>query len=154
MLFLIDKKVLTTPALYISYFLKKYQSEYYSRLSEVRIKGNFEQWVKFFLRAINESAQDAVQTIDELSNLHDKNKAAILELGRAKISALRLFEYLQAHPIIDISKTSIALKLTFNTTSKAIKRLINLGILVSTKNTSRNRIFAYKEYLDILRRNT
>ena len=154
MLFLIDKKVLTTPALYISYFLKKYQSEYYSRLSEVRIKGNFEQWVKFFLRAINESAQDAVQTIDELSNLHDKNKAAILELGRAKISALRLFEYLQAHPIIDISKTSIALKLTFNTTSKAIKRLIDLGILVSTKNTSRNRIFAYKEYLDILRRNT
>lgn len=154
MLFLIDKKVLTTPALYISYFLKKYQSEYYSRLSEVRIKGNFEQWVKFFLRAINESAQDAVQTIDELSNLHDKNKAAILELGRAKISALRLFEYLQAHPIIDISKTSIALKLTFNTTSKAIKRLINLGILVSTKNTSRNRIFAYREYLDILRRNT
>lgn len=154
MLFLIDKKILTTPALYISYFLKKYQSEYYSRLSEVRIKGNFEQWVKFFLRAINESAQDAVQTIDELSNLHDKNKAAILELGRAKISALRLFEYLQAHPIIDISKTSIALKLTFNTTSKAIKRLINLGILVSTKNTSRNRIFAYREYLDILRRNT
>ena len=154
MLFLIDKKVLTTPALYISYFLKKYQSEYYSRLSEVRIKGNFEQWVKFFLRAINESAQDAVQTIDELSNLHDKNKAAILELGRAKISALRLFEYLQAHPIIDISKTSIALKLTFNTTSKAIKHLINLGILVSTKNTSRNRIFAYREYLDILRRNT
>ena len=154
MLFLIDKKVLTTPALYISYFLKKYQSEYYSRLSEVRIKGNFEQWVKFFLRAINESAQDAVQTIDELSNLHDKNKAAILKLGRAKISALRLFEYLQAHPIIDISKTSIALKLTFNTTSKAIKRLIDLGILVSTKNTSRNRIFAYKEYLDILRRNT
>ena len=67
MLFLIDRKVLTTPALYISYFLKKYQSEYYSRLSEVRVKGNYEQWVKFFLRAINESAQDAIQTIEELS---------------------------------------------------------------------------------------
>ena len=154
MLFLIDKKVLTTPALYVSYFLKKYQSEYYSRLSEVRIKGNFEQWVKFFLRAINESAQDAVQTIDELSKLHDKNEASIQKLGRAKISALRLFKYLEAHPIVDISKTSTALELTFNTTSKAIKHLIDLGILVSTKNTSRNRIFAYREYLDILRRNT
>ena len=154
MLFLIDKKVLTTPALYISYFFKKYQSEYYSRLSEVRIKGYFEQWVKFFLRAIDESAQDAIQAIDELSKLHNKNKACIQELGRAKTNALRLLEYLEAHPIIDIGKTSIALKLTFNTTSKAIKRLIDLGILVSTKNISRNRIFAYREYLEILRRNT
>lgn len=154
MLFLIDKKILTTPALYISYFLKKYQSEYYSRLSEVRIKGNFEQWVKFFLRAINESAQDAVQTIDELSNLHNKNAASIQKLGRVRINTMRVFEYLEAHPIIDINKTSTALNLSFNTTSKAIKRLIDLGILVSTKNTSRNRIFAYREYLDILRRNT
>ena len=154
MLFLMSKKVLTTPALYISYFFKKYQSEYYSRLSEVRVKGYFEQWVKFFLRAIDESAQDAIQTIDELSKLHNKNKACIQELGRAKTNALRLLEYLEAHPIIDIGKTSIALKLTFNTTSKAIKRLIDLGILVSTKNISRNRIFAYREYLEILRRNT
>ena len=154
MLFLIDKKILTTPALYISYFLKKYQSEYYSRLSEVRIKGNFEQWVKFFLRAINESAQDAVQTIDELSNLHNKNTVSIQKLGRVRINTMRVFEYLEAHPIIDINKTSTALNLSFNTTSKAVKHLIDLGILVSTKNTSRNRIFAYREYLDILRRNT
>ena len=154
MLFLMSKKVLTTHALYISYFFKKYQSEYYSRLSEVRVKGYFEQWVKFFLRAIDESAQDAIQTIDELSRLHDKNKACIQELGRAKTNALRLLEYLEAHPIIDIGKTSIALKLTFNTTSKAVNRLIKLGILVSTKNVSRNRIFAYREYLEILRRNT
>ena len=154
MLFLMDKKVLTTPALYISYFLKKYQSEYYDRLSDVRVKGNFEQWVKFFLRAINESAQDAVQTIDELSSLHNKNEAAIQKLGRARINTLRLLEYLEAHPIIEINKTSAALELSFNTTAKAIKRLIDLGILVSTKNISRNRIFAYREYLDILRRNT
>ena len=154
MLFLMDKKVLTTPSLYISYFLKKYQSEYYDRLSDVRVKGNFEQWVKFFLRAINESAQDAVQTIDELSSLHNKNEAAIQKLGRARINTLRLLEYLEAHPIIEINKTSAALELSFNTTSKAIKRLIDLGILVSTKNISRNRIFAYREYLDILRRNT
>lgn len=110
--------------------------------------------MKFFLRAINESAQDAVQTIDELSNLHSKNESSVKELGRAGINTLRVFEYLEAHPIIDIGKTSAALKLSFNTTSKAIKRLIDLGILVSTKNVSRNRIFAYREYLDILRRDT
>ena len=66
---------------------------------------------------------------------------------------MRLLEYLEAHPIIEVNKTSEALELSFNTTAKAIKRLIDLGILVSTKNISRNRIFAYKEYLDILSRN-
>ena len=154
LLFLIDRKILTTPILYISYFLKKYRSEYYARLSDVRIKGNFEQWIKFFLRAVTESAQDAVANIDELSKLHDRNKAKIQTLGRAKINVLRVFEYLEAHPIIDIRKTATALKLSFGTISNAIKRLEDLEILVQTKSISRNRIFAYSEYLEILRRGT
>lgn len=154
MLFLIEKKVLTTPALYISYFLKRYQSEYYSRLSDVRNKGYFEQWVKFFLRAINESAQDAAQTIDELSSLHNENENIIEKLGKAKKNTLRVFEYLESYPIIDIGKTSTDLKLSFNTVSKAIKRLVDLGILEQTKNASRNRVFTYKAYLEILRRDT
>lgn len=154
MLFLIEKKVLSTPALYISYFLKKYQSEYYARLSEVRIKGNYEQWVKFFLKAMNESAKDAVKTIDELSELHDKNESKIQSIGRARINALKVFKYLEAHPIIDIKKTASTLNLSFNTISAAVKRLIDLGILTPTKNISRNRVFSYQKYLEILKRET
>ena len=56
-LFLIEKKLLTYETLYISYFLKRNRIEYYDRLTEVRAKGNFEQWIKFFLLAIYESAQ-------------------------------------------------------------------------------------------------
>lgn len=154
MLFLLDKKILSTPTLYVSYFLKRNQSEYYSRLSEVRTKGNYEQWVKFFLRALNESAQDAIQAIDELSALHDKNEAAINKIGRGRKNVLRVFEYLEACPIIDIGKTSAKLGLAFSTVSKAVIRLEELGILVSTRNVARNRIFSYKEYVEILRRNT
>ena len=154
MLFLMDKKILTTPTLYISYFLKKYQSEYYARLSDVRIKGNFEQWIKFFLRAVDESAQDAVNTIDELSELHLKNANKIQSLGRARINTLKIFEYLEAHPIIDISKTAAALEFSFQTVSNTVKRLLELKILIPIRNVSRNRIFAYEEYLQILRRDT
>ena len=53
-LFLMEKKVLTSPALYISYFLKSNRIEYYDRMTEVRTKGNYEQWIKFFLRAVAE----------------------------------------------------------------------------------------------------
>ena len=153
-LFLMEKKVLSTPALYISYFLKKNRVEYYDRMTEVRAKGNYEQWVTFFLRALLESAEDATATIDELIALHDKNAAVISGMGRAAKNAMLVFEYLEANPLIEIRKTAEALSITFNTASSAIKRLTDAGILVQTTNASRNRTFAYEDYLSILRKGT
>ena len=153
-LFLMEQKVLTTPALYISYFLKKNRIEYYDRMSEVRQKGNYEQWIKFFLEAVYESAKDAVETIDKLMALHDKNCAKITNLGRRAKNGMRVFEYLESNPIIEIKKTSQELDIAFNTISSVIKDLINIGILEQTSNRSRNRTFAYKEYLEILKEGT
>lgn len=153
-LFLMEKEILTTPALYISYFLKKNRVEYYDRITEVRTKGNYEQWVKFFLQAIMESAEDATATIDKLIVLHDANVAIISKLGRAAKNAILVFNYLESNPIIEIRKTAEALGITFNTVSSAVNRLVDAGILVQTSDTSRNRTFAYEAYLDILRKGT
>ena len=153
-LFLMEKKILSTPALYISYFLKKNRVEYYDRMTEVRVKGNYEQWVIFFLQALLESAEDATAAIDELVALHDKNIAVISSMGRAAKNVMLVFEYLEANPIIEIRKTADALSITFNTASSAVKRLVDAGILVQTTNVSRNRTFAYENYLSILRKGT
>lgn len=153
-LFLMEKKVLSTPALYISYFLKKNRVEYYDRMTEVRVKGNYEQWVTFFLRALLESSEDATNTIDELIALHDKNTAVISGMGRAAKNTMLVFEYLEKNPIIEIRKTAEALSVSFNTASSAVKRLCNAGILVQATNVSRNRTFAYEDYLNILRKGT
>lgn len=153
-LFLMEKKILTAPTLYISYFLKKNRVEYYDRMTEVRTKGNYEQWVKFFLQAIIESAKDAVDAIDKLIALHDLNVSAISKMERAAKNAMLIFNYLESNPIIEIRKTAEALDITFNTTSSAVSRLVDAGILVQTSNTNRNRTFAYEAYLDILRNGT
>lgn len=153
-LFLMEKKVLTTPALYISYFLKKNRVEYYDRMTEVRTKGNYEQWVRFFLQAIMESAEDAIATIDELIVLHNANAAVISRLGRAAKNAMLVFNYLESNPIIEIRKTAEALGITFNTASGAVNRFVDAGILVQTSDTNRNRSFAYEAYLNILRKGT
>jgi Fic family protein len=153
-LFMIEKKVLSTPALYISYFLKKNRVEYYDRMTEVRAKGNYEQWVKFFLRGVLESAADAIETIHKLSALHDKNTSAIEKMGRARETTVEVFGYLEANPIIDIGKTSIALSMSYNTASAAIGRLCDIGVLTQTSGVQRNRIFSYTDYLDLLRAGT
>ena len=153
-LFLMEKKVLMTPALYISYFLKKNRIEYYDRMTEVRSKGNYEQWIKFFLMAIDESAQNAIYTIDELNKLSSKNEKIVENMGRAYKNTIQVFRYLESNPIIDIGKTAEVLDKSFNTVSAAVKRLVEAGILVKTENASRNRTFAYEEYLNILRQGT
>ena len=153
-LYLIEKGVLTKPVLYISYFLKKNRIEYYDRLSEVRRNGNYEQWVKFFLRAVCESAEDAIITIDSLIALRNRNIIAIEGLGRATGTAMRLFSYLEENPIIDIRKTSAALGITFKTINDSVRRLYELGILKQHSGDQRNRTFSYHEYLDILREGT
>lgn len=153
-LFLMEKKILTTPALYISYFLKKNRVEYYDRMTEVRSKGNYEQWVKFFLQALAESAKDAIAAIDELTALHDKNVDLVAGMGRASKNAMLVFRYLEANPIIEIGKTAEALGITFGTASNAVERLSSAGILEQTTTGRRNRTFAYKDYLAILRKGT
>ena len=153
-LFLIEKNVLKTPALYISYYLKQNRIDYYDRMSEVRNKDNYEQWVKFFLRAIYSSAEDASQTIEKLSGLRDRNMEKIQKLGRASATALKVFHYLEQNPIIDTSKTAQDLGISFSTTSGAIRRLKEQGILVQTNNANRNRVFSYEEYLNLLRKDT
>jgi len=153
-LFLMEQKSLTTPALYISYFLKQNRMEYYDRLSSVRTKGDYEQWIKFFLRAVSGSAQDAYENILRLAKLHDEYAARIDTLGRARLTALRLFSYLECNPIMEIKGTARSLSLSYNTVASSVNRLVDIGILVQSGGDKRNRTFNYKEYLDILREGT
>ena len=153
-LFLREKHILAYPTLYISYFLKRNRIEYYDRMMDVRLKGTFEQWVKFFLKGLAESAQDAMDTIDRLVAMHEKNAAKVQEVKSARKTVVKVFDYIEKCPIIDVRKTSTDLDISFNTASKAINSLIELGILQQTQDSSRNRCFAYEEYLAILRKDT
>jgi Fic family protein len=153
-LFLMEKNILTTPALYISYFLKKNRIDYYDRMTLVRSKGDFEQWVKFFLTAIYESALDATETIGKLLSLHDVSSEKLAGLGRASENAGKLFTYIEVNPIIEIQKTAKALGMAYNTAASAVQRLCDFEILEEVSGNKRNRLFSYKSYLDILREGT
>jgi len=154
LLYLIDHKMLSKPVLYVSYFFKKNQVEYYDRLSEVRRSGNYEQWIIFFLQAVKEASLDAYTSIQLLSKLHDENIALLGQPHRKKDNKRLVFDYLEQHPIIDIGKTAYALGITYNTVSTIVYQLIGLGILKESTNTSRNRIFIYEKYVEILRKDT
>jgi Fic family protein len=153
-LYLIEKKLLSREILYLSYYLNLNRIEYYDRLSEVRSKGNYEQWVKFFLLAVEESAQDAITNIEKLNQLHEQTQILIRQSERKTVTMLKVFQYLEESPIIDIMKTSSALGASYNAIAHAVSGLVDLSILAQTTNSRRNRLFAYTKYLDILRKDT
>lgn len=155
-LFLMEKKILTAPALYISYFLKKNRIEYYDRMTEVRRKGNYEQWILFFLQAVLESAEDAIHTIDQLTALHDKNMDLLMEgVSKRQWGTMKkLFAYLEENPIIEVKKTSAALEISYNAIARAVVVLMEKGILTQEEKNGKTRIYSYSEYLDILRKDT
>ena len=154
LLYLMEQGLLDKPVIYISYFLKKNQIEYYDRISEVRRSGNYEQWVTFFLEAVSAAASDSLITIETLSELHEKNLEILPKTTRKKDNVRALFDYIEQYPIIDIRKTANALELSYNTVANAVKKLVEVGILKETTNASRNRVFAYEDYLEILRKDT
>ena len=154
LLYLMEQGLLAKPVIYISYFLKKNQIEYYDRISEVRRSGNFEQWIRFFLEAVSKAASDSLESISKLSNLHDKNLEKLPKTSRRKDNLRAVFDYVEQYPIIDIKRTANELEISYNTAATAVKKLVELGILQETTNAARNRVFAYEEYLEILRKDT
>ena len=154
-LFLMEKGILSHPALYISYFLKMNRIEYYDRMTQVRKTGDYEQWVMFFLQALSDSAGDAIQTIDALTALHNQSVAKLGAFSkRQQTNLLKLFAYIETNPIIDVQKTAAALGLSYNTVSKMVTILVDEGILRQTDKAGKAKIYSYAEYLDILRKDT
>lgn len=154
LLYLIEEKIIKHPVIYVSYFLKKNQVEYYDRMGEVRRSGNYEQWVKFFLKAVKEAAEDSLHSIKQLSNLYNESITAIPKTSRKVDNVRAVFDYAEQHPILDISRTAEALGLSYNTVSGAVQKLVQTGVLKKMTNAARNRVFVYENYLDILRKDT
>ncbi len=155
-LFLMQKGILSTPALYISRFLKQNRMEYYDRMMEVRVKGDYEQWIQFFLLAVMESSMEAIDTIDRLAVLHDEDIARLEASvpNRQMETVRKLFCHLEKNPIIEISKTADSLDLSYNAIARAVFILVDMGVLRQTKKIGRTRIYSYCSYLEILRKDT
>ncbi|MEG2541135.1 MAG: Fic family protein [Clostridia bacterium] len=147
-LMLLDSQILKSPILYLSLFLKTNRIEYYDRLSEVRNKGNYEQWVKFFLTGVVATCKDSISTIARISLLI---KADTLKIQKESMSVKKVYEYLKEHPIINIKGAATALDLSFNTIATALNKLTALDIVHEQTSKARSRIFDYSAYIEILK---
>jgi Fic family protein len=145
-----DGQVLSRPLLYLSLYLKQHRDEYYERLTAIRIEGDWEGWLRFFLDGVIEVATAATHTMREIMNLVDSDRQSVLGLGRASSSALRLFDLVARDLVFTIPKAATELGVSEVTISKAAQNLERLGVVSEITGKSRGRVYLYARYLDLL----
>ncbi len=146
--------VLAKPLLYLSLYFKQHRSEYYRLLDLVRAEGEWEAWLDFFLKGVEDTASNAVRTAQELVALFKGDTARVQSIGRASSSALRVFNALCERPITTLNDLCRRTGLSFPTAMKSIDRLISLGIVKELTGGRRNRVFGYDRYMAILIKGT
>ncbi len=146
--------VLKRPLLYLSLYFKQHREEYYRLLDLVRLEGNWEAWLDFFLEGVEQTAQNAVDTAQRLVGLFEADRRKIQERVKRAGTALHVFDALCDRPIITLKEVVRRTGLTFATAAKGMGILEELGIVREITGKKRNRIFAYDRYLTILSEGT
>ncbi len=79
------------PLLYLSYYLKLHHTEYYDRLMAIRTNGDWEGWLRFFLRGVAETAREAADTAEQTFELRETHRALVVaETGANGLKLLSL----------------------------------------------------------------
>ncbi len=151
-LYLIDKGMLSKPTLYLSDFFERNKGVYYDSLTTVRVSNNIEQWIKFFLVGIAETAKKGTMTFEKIIALRHRCETEIMTLGRrAKISQL-LLKFLYSEPIMSAKAIGQRLNITHPAANKLISDFEKIGILKEITGFKRNRLFVFKEYFELFRK--
>ncbi len=150
---LINDGVLPGAVFYPSYQLKVRRGEYYERLTRVREEGDYEGWVAFFGSCMLASAEDAIDSMRRLVDVHRSAEGVIKQsLGKNLSNGLRLLDVAEEHPILDVSLVIERLGVSRSTATNLIKTFCELGILHQRDaERQRYRTYVFEDYLSILR---
>lgn len=150
-LYLVSKGILQKPILYLSDFFEKNRKLYYDNLTLVREKNDLNQWFKFFLVGIIQTAESGIATFDKILQLQKSTEIQLQTLGSRAANAKKVVDYLYKRPIINAEKISEITGISMPTAYKLIVDLERLEILKEITGGQRGRTYVYDKYFQIFR---
>lgn len=151
-LFLHERALLSRPLLYLSAFFERNRAEYYDRLQGVDRRGEWKEWLRFFLRGVATQSQDAVATAERLLGLHKDYREA-LHRRRVTAPTLALVDEIFINPYITVPRARDKLKVSYPTAQAAVNRLVSAGILKEVTTRRRNRLYCAVQLLRLAQGN-
>ena len=148
---LLDAQILQKPVLYMSTFFERHRASYYDSFSIVRTSNDLEQWIRFFLNGIANTAQHGIDIFREIISLRQEYEERILTLDSKAKNAHTLLRFMFGQPIVNVKLATEELGMAFSTVNLLLKSLTDLGILKEVTGFSRNRLFVLEKYLNLFR---
>lgn len=148
-LYLVDKKLLTKPTLYLSDFFERNRGAYYDALTAVRASNDIEHWIKFFLTGVSETAAGSKQTFEGIVALRQRCEEKILQLGKRAPKGQALLRQLYSQPVMGANEVAARLDITHQSASSLIRSFEGMGVLREITGRKKDRLFMFSEYLGL-----
>lgn len=152
-LYLVSKGILKQPILYLSDFFERHRSLYYDNLMRVRTHNDLNQWLRYFLTGVIETAKKGVNTFDAILQLQRQIEVKINSLGKKSKEAGKIVSYLYQNPIVDAQKMSEITDRSLKTVYNLIAELENIGIIKEITGASRGKLYAFDDYITLFKGN-
>lgn len=148
--FLCDQEILQRPVLYLSLYLKQHREKYYECLQNIRDKGEWEAWLKFFLRGVFEVANQATETAKKIVALREEHRHLIANrFGNHGGKGMRLLERLYERPTVNVNDVAALLDISFPNANALVGKFLRFNLLTEITGQSRNRVFSYRPYMNL-----
>lgn len=144
---LCEREILQRPLLYLSYYLKARKAEYYDRLTAIRLNGDWEGWLKFFLRGVYEVSLSATETARKVLALREEHRALISKEITSPGNALKLHDHMFQNPTFSVGNAKDVMGCAFGTANTIVDRFEELGLLREITGQERNRRYQYEPYV-------
>ena len=152
---LCERKILSQPLLYLSYYFKQNRTEYYDRLMDVRTKGDWEGWVKFFLRGVANVSDEATEAAKQIIALKTMYSKVLYDQDKSNSNYQRLLDQLFEYPVLTKKEAAEYIDVSTPTAGTIIETFCELGILTDlTPEKARYKTYAFSQYLAILEKGT
>ena len=152
--FLCWKGILAQPLLYLSHYLKKNKEAYYQRLMGVRLQGDWEGWLKFFLTGVSEVSREAADTAREIIGLKTRLTDKITANYKIGVLAIRFLDLIFERPVIDVPALVRRLEISRESASQLVRKFVELDILREITGKKRYRKYLFRDYVSIIARGT
>lgn len=149
-LYLIWKGLLSRPLLYLSIYLKRNRQQYYDLLMDIRLKGAWESWIKFFLRGVVETSVLAADTAREVIRLKDTMLSVLYERSILGIHAVKLLDYLFSQPVVNVSMIMNQLDISKEAANELVKKFEKASILKEITGQQRYKRYLFEDYMAII----
>lgn len=144
---LVEAGVLRRPTLYLSDFFARNKGSYYDSLTLVRSSNSMEQWIKFVLSGVIDTAANGKETLEKIIILRQKYEKKIMSMGRRAELGQKLLLKLFSQPIMGVNQIASELNIAFITANRLIEEFVKKEIVSEKTGFSRNRSFELHEYV-------